>query len=849
MSPGAGQVPLSIVNDLDQPVTNEVPEVTFTWTGDSSQLVRSQSSQMLMSPLASARSRSGDSGISRILRCMSSDSGDGGDLRCDHSIPRLRSLSDDFDQHVYQRQVMYLQQEDLQVKKDSKQYEKSALRLSSSTTGSGMISPRLPHEDTFDHLSLGEPFLKDIGVANYFSGYSGNKKRMVENSSGLNVHFEPFSVSSHSLDPDHHPDHHPIAPPLPLESANVDERIEKWLQQLDPHISCDEAILPTASKDEMIEGHQESITQLIHMITQDEELLADIDSLDSNGYNLLHYCCIYNLYKLLEVLLAKKADPNRLSNTAHGMSSGLHLAVKGNASVQLVQMLTQHNAILNLHDSQNRTPYDLAVAYKRTALIEYFKNHINFTQHNHTPLASRSPPLPPIPPFYTGTGTSAAPTLQRATSDDDKMISTQVFHEVFQNLTITEKCALALSMSPRISDSPKHHGVSPNGKNNSKNNNKNNSHQRQSSSTFSFISAPSPLVDDSISSPFDSQSRIIGASGNRLSSSGSPVKNILRNSDFYQYSVINEEGHNYDHPYANNDDDDGDDASTITDVDLKSVISRRDLDHLQSAMQLMGETELKEVESEVRNIQKNVRGWLLRKNYNSLRASALTLQSAWRERKRHQQGLKSSSNEMSASLSGPLNPGSGSLAHTPTLEDTLSYEYNDMQELADALLAEDSTMNIDDGGGQPSGVPAHNYYLDPSALSPQHQPNTLGSYSNDALTASTTDNNNHYPSTDTASVSQSAATRGMTSRTAFASVRQQAIASLVIQKSLRSWWGKQRQTGDQTAQPHSSSAPPSSTAYIGGSSGKSLGGQELERQDSGTTISQSRSNKRPYDKR
>ena len=848
-SPGAGQVPLSIVNDLDQPVTNEVPEVTFTWTGDSRQLVRSQSSQMLMSPLASARSRSGDSGISRILRGMSSDSGDGGDLRRDHSIPRLRSLSDDFDQHVYQRQVMYLQQEDLQVKKDTKQYEKSALRLSSSTTGSGIISPRLPHEDTFDHLSLGEPFLKDVGVANYFSGYSGNKKRMVEHSSGLNVHFEPFSASSHSLDPDHHP----LVPPLPLESANVDERIERWLQQLDPHISCDEAILPTASKDEMIEGHQESITQLIHMITQDEELLADIDSLDSNGYNLLHYCCIYNLYKLLEVLLAKKADPNRLSNTAHGMSSGLHLAVKGNASVQLVQMLIQHNAILNLHDSQNRTPYDLAVAYKRTALMDYFKNHINFTQHNHTSLASRSPPLPPISPFYTGT--SNAPPLQRATSDDDKMISTQVFHEVFQNLTITEKCALALSMSPRISDSPKHHGLSPTGKNkhnihNNSNNNNNISHQRQSSSTFSFISAPSPLVDDSVSSPFDSQSRILGASsGNRLSSSGSPVKNILRKSDFYQYSVIDEEGLNYDHPNnASNNDEDGDDASTITDVDLKSVISRRDLDHLQSAMQLMGETELKEVESEVRNIQKNVRGWLLRKNYNSLRASALTLQSAWRERKRHQQGLKSSSNEMSASLSDLHNPGSSSHAHTPNLEDTLSYEYNEMQELADALLAEDSTMNIDEGGGQQTGVLAHNYY-DPSALSPGHHPSTLGSFSNDALTASTTDNNNHYPSTDTASVSQSAATRGMNSRSAFASVRQQAIASLVIQKSLRSWWGKQRQTGDQTGQPHLSAAPPSSTAYIGGTSGKSLGGQELDRQDSGTTVSQSRSNKRPYDRR
>ena len=40
-SPGAGQVPLSIVNDLDQQVTNEHPEIHFTWARDIPQPITS----------------------------------------------------------------------------------------------------------------------------------------------------------------------------------------------------------------------------------------------------------------------------------------------------------------------------------------------------------------------------------------------------------------------------------------------------------------------------------------------------------------------------------------------------------------------------------------------------------------------------------------------------------------------------------------------------------------------------------------------------------------------------------------------------------------------------------------
>jgi len=47
---------------------------------------------------------------------------------------------------------------------------------------------------------------------------------------------------------------------------------------------------------------------------------------------------------------------------------------------------------------------------------------------------------------------------------------------------------------------------------------------------------------------------------------------------------------------------------------------------IDAAMSSMGPRELLIIENEVRLIQNNVRGWLLRKNYTNLRDAAKTLQ-------------------------------------------------------------------------------------------------------------------------------------------------------------------------------------------------------------------------------
>jgi IQ calmodulin-binding motif len=67
---------------------------------------------------------------------------------------------------------------------------------------------------------------------------------------------------------------------------------------------------------------------------------------------------------------------------------------------------------------------------------------------------------------------------------------------------------------------------------------------------------------------------------------------------------------------------------------MRSVISESDKESLDVAMSMMRQQELDQVEDEVRKIQNNVRGWLLRKNYVNLRDAAKTLQVAWRGKRR-----------------------------------------------------------------------------------------------------------------------------------------------------------------------------------------------------------------------
>ena len=84
------------------------------------------------------------------------------------------------------------------------------------------------------------------------------------------------------------------------------------------------------------------VRQLVQLAAVDDDLKAEIDALDSSGFSLLHYCCLYNLNSLVPVLLARGADVDKRTGT--GLTA-LHLAA-GAGHFALVQVLVQSGATI-----------------------------------------------------------------------------------------------------------------------------------------------------------------------------------------------------------------------------------------------------------------------------------------------------------------------------------------------------------------------------------------------------------------------------------------------------------------------------------------------------------------------
>lgn len=47
------------------------------------------------------------------------------------------------------------------------------------------------------------------------------------------------------------------------------------------------------------------VQQLVQVASLDDDLIAELDSLDSCGFSLFHYCCLYNLNALVPILMTK----------------------------------------------------------------------------------------------------------------------------------------------------------------------------------------------------------------------------------------------------------------------------------------------------------------------------------------------------------------------------------------------------------------------------------------------------------------------------------------------------------------------------------------------------------------
>jgi len=95
-----------------------------------------------------------------------------------------------------------------------------------------------------------------------------------------------------------------------------------------------------------------------------------------------------------------------------------------------------------------------------------------------------------------------------------------------------------------------------------------------------------------------------------------------------------------------------DDGSGGVESEVASVITESDKESLDVAMAMMEPNERAEVEKEARVLQKNMKAWMMRRNYKAMRDSARKLQFLWRENKASTAGDDSGSGGSSSSSNG-----------------------------------------------------------------------------------------------------------------------------------------------------------------------------------------------------
>ena len=381
-------------------------------------------------------------------------------------------------------------------------------------------------------------------------------------------------------------------------------------------------------------------------VADSHDLQSTFNSHDSLGFNVLHYCCMYELNDLISPLLEKGAFIDDKSSSGSG-STALHLACcVGNKKA--VEILLDKGADVTILDSNAKSPSQIALNLGYAEIYKLFKDEIldngdcaddSFMYvdgSSHFGVTSTSSPQPII-----DIGSSSV------------LNSNKLLQEAFDSLSIKDKCALSIS--------------------------------------------------------FGHNQHIL--------------KELSENMDIEKHHSSSSKQT----------------ASNTDDFEIQSVLSdlsENDKGAFDSIIHLMGPQELENVKAEVKLIQNNVRGWLLRKNYVNLREATKTLQVAWRERKKQ-------------------------------------FEKDCMDE-GDEHQHKDIFDSRPNDGRSCSFIRSLKIDLEKKKIPLSSFPSSIGSFNSLKI----------KPRTTSAITAIQAATRGMLARKAFDELNRKALSTLILQRSL-----------------------------------------------------------------
>lgn len=169
------------------------------------------------------------------------------------------------------------------------------------------------------------------------------------------------------------------------------------------------------------------VKQLVQMVTLDDDLKAELDTLDASGYSLMHYCCLFNLPGLVMKLLEHGVDVMQLSKSGE---TPLHLAVHAN-HMSIVEVLISAGSDPYAKDVRNISPLELCLQEGKIAMYEYISSRATTPLHNDKTTASRD-----------------ATTAMDMSGDTDNSQKVSLLQGALASLSLADKCA-ALWSSPQ----------------------------------------------------------------------------------------------------------------------------------------------------------------------------------------------------------------------------------------------------------------------------------------------------------------------------------------------------------------------------------------------------------------
>jgi hypothetical protein len=238
------------------------------------------------------------------------------------------------------------------------------------------------------------------------------------------------------------------------------------LEWIDDH---ELALLPAKELEKQMDLYLLSIVnQLVQVASLEDDLKSELEAWDSNGFSILHYCCLYNAYSLIPVLLSKGIDINL--KTRYG-SSPLHIAA-GGGYLDITTELIDNNANHLATDSYDLTPYDKAFQSSHYEVADYLSNLNNSTSNSNinnnqssiistdlnlttnistNPNENNQPQLLPFSFNNNGDNNRTSESLSQSPSLDD--LNKLLLNNAFTSLSLADKCAFSLSLTPGERDS------------------------------------------------------------------------------------------------------------------------------------------------------------------------------------------------------------------------------------------------------------------------------------------------------------------------------------------------------------------------------------------------------------